>query len=294
MKSYFILLISLFFICFPINAQNWFPLGVGNRWDYVVHYDAGSMGEWYDTISIEITSKQVLSNGLEYYLLSAPFIWWYYPYPQYLREENSKIYFFDVEDSLDCFAYRFDVPLYSFYEDCKGGQQNIYDIDTSDTFGYSDIHQDQNSIINFSYKFGLYHLFLPGIVEMDCTLKGCIISDTTYGQLLVSVKNSTCSPMKIYLSTNYPNPFNPVTKIKFEIPGQARNDNALVTLKVYDLLGREVATLVNEEKPAGEYEVEFNAAKLPSGIYFYQLRAVDPSTGSGQVFVETRKMVLIK
>jgi hypothetical protein len=59
-----------------------------------------------------------------------------------------------------------------------------------------------------------------------------------------------------------------------------------VTLKVYDILGREVATLVNEEKPAGEYEVEFNGSALPSGIYFYQLNA--------GAFVQTKKMVLIK
>jgi len=70
-------------------------------------------------------------------------------------------------------------------------------------------------------------------------------------------------------------------------------------LKVYDLLGREVATLVNEEKPAGNYEVEFDSRglinqTLPSGIYFYQLRAGNPSTGSGQSFVETKKMVLLR
>jgi len=96
------------------------------------------------------------------------------------------------------------------------------------------------------------------------------------------------------LEQNYPNPFNPSTKIKFEIPGQARNDNALVTLKVYDVLGNEVATLVNEEKPDGEYEVEFNSENLPSrqgsaltsGIYFYQLKA-------GQ-YSETKKMILLK
>jgi photosystem II stability/assembly factor-like uncharacterized protein len=88
------------------------------------------------------------------------------------------------------------------------------------------------------------------------------------------------------LSQNYPNPFNPSTKIKFEIPGQVRNDNTLVTLKVYDILGREVSTLVNEEKPAGEYEVEFDGSSLPSGIYFYQLKAGE--------YVETKKMVLLK
>ena len=88
------------------------------------------------------------------------------------------------------------------------------------------------------------------------------------------------------LSNNYPNPFNPNTKIKYSIPQNVRRETGNVSLKIYDVLGREVATLVNEEKPAGEYEVEFNAANLPSGIYFYQLKA-------GQ-FSETKKMVLLK
>ena len=86
---------------------------------------------------------------------------------------------------------------------------------------------------------------------------------------------------KFSLSQNYPNPFNPSTVISYRLPVIG-----FVTLKVYDILGREIATLVNEEKPAGEYEVEFDGANLPSGIYFYQLKV-----GS---FVETRNMVLIK
>jgi hypothetical protein len=89
-----ILGLSLLFTYSSINAQDWFPLEVGNRWDFVVHYDAGSMGEWYDTLSIGIIDKQILSDNLEYYLFSAPFIWWYYPYPEYIREENKRIYFF--------------------------------------------------------------------------------------------------------------------------------------------------------------------------------------------------------
>ncbi|MCZ7615741.1 MAG: T9SS type A sorting domain-containing protein [Ignavibacteriaceae bacterium] len=67
-----------------------------------------------------------------------------------------------------------------------------------------------------------------------------------------------------------------------------------VTLKVYDVLGREVATLVNEEKPAGEYEIEFDGSNLPSGVYLYRLTAGDPSTSSGQKFSETKKLVLLK
>jgi hypothetical protein len=97
------------------------------------------------------------------------------------------------------------------------------------------------------------------------------------------------------LSQNYPNPFNPSTKISYQLPVAG-----IVTLKIYDLLGREVATLVNAEKSAGSYEVEFNSVEalnttsLPSGIYFYQLRVGDPSTSTGQSFVETKKMILMK
>ena len=88
-------------------------------------------------------------------------------------------------------------------------------------------------------------------------------------------------PSDYSLSQNYPNPFNPTTSLQYAI-----GSRQFVTLKVYDLLGREIATLVNEEKPAGEYEVEFNGSNLPSGIYFYQLKA-------GQ-FSETKKMILLK
>ena len=88
------------------------------------------------------------------------------------------------------------------------------------------------------------------------------------------------------LFQNYPNPFNPVTKIKYSIPEDVRGEKQEVILKIYDVLGREVATLVNEEQPAGEYEVEFDGSALTSGIYFYQLKAGEYS--------ETRKMVLLR
>jgi hypothetical protein len=107
-------------------------------------------------------------------------------------------------------------------------------------------------------------------------------------------------PDNFFLSQNYPNPFNPSTSIQYTI-----SSPLFVSLKIYDVLGNEIATLVNEEKRAGEYEVEFSTGlihqSLSSGIYFYQLRAGsgDPSTGSsegqaGQGFVETRKMILLR
>jgi len=89
------------------------------------------------------------------------------------------------------------------------------------------------------------------------------------------------SPDNFYLSQNYPNPFNPSTKITYSVASLSN-----VILKVYDILGREVLTLVNEEKPAGRYEVSFNASSLASGVYFYQIKA-----GS---FVQTKKLMLLK
>jgi len=83
------------------------------------------------------------------------------------------------------------------------------------------------------------------------------------------------------LFQNYPNPFNPSTRIQYAV-----SSRQFVSMKVYDVLGTEIAVLVNEEKPAGSYEVEYNASSLPSGVYFYQLRA-----GS---FVQTMKMILMK
>ena len=89
------------------------------------------------------------------------------------------------------------------------------------------------------------------------------------------------SPDQFILNQNYPNPFNPSTKIIFQIP-----QKRLVTLLVFDVLGNEVATLVNEEKPIGYYEIDFNASSLPSGIYFYSL-----SSGN---YLSTKKMILLK
>jgi hypothetical protein len=87
------------------------------------------------------------------------------------------------------------------------------------------------------------------------------------------------------LSQNYPNPFNPSTKINWQSPV-----GSWQTLKVYDILGNEVATLVNEYRDAGNYEVDFQSAvgsrQLANGVYFYQLRVGD--------FIETKKMILLK
>jgi hypothetical protein len=111
---------------------------------------------------------------------------------------------------------------------------------------------------------------------------------------LTGINNLTNNtPDKFSLSQNYPNPFNPTTKIKFEIPNNvviARSgatwQSQNVFLKIFDILGKEVATLVNESLQPGTYEVSFDGSKLNSGTYFYRLQAGD--------YIETRKMTLVK
>jgi len=136
----------------------------------------------------------------------------------------------------------------------------------------------------------------PGLFDLTAvtlldTLNGFIVG--RYGTILRTTNGGVTfienefdkTPSNYSLLQNYPNPFNPNTTIKYQIP-----ELSIVTIKVYDILGREVATLVNEEKPAGSYEVEFNPAssiKNPaSGIYFYKLCASE--------FSETKKMILLK
>ncbi|HRE41793.1 MAG TPA: T9SS type A sorting domain-containing protein [Ignavibacteria bacterium] len=100
------------------------------------------------------------------------------------------------------------------------------------------------------------------------------------GEIIVGV------PEKFDLSQNYPNPFNPVTKINYELPIDGK-----VTMKIFDITGREVAKLVNEIKPAGYYTVQFNAGAFASGVYFYQIYA---NGINGKDFLMTKKMMLIK
>ena len=124
---------------------------------------------------------------------------------------------------------------------------------------------------------------------------GMPISDVIFQTMVTDVgDNQNSIPTDYYLAQNYPNPFNPSTKISWQSPVGSHQ-----TLKIYDLLGNEVAVLVDEYLPAGTYEVEFSVGQdsspdIASGIYFYKLQAGDPSTGSGQGFVETKKMLLLK
>jgi photosystem II stability/assembly factor-like uncharacterized protein len=114
-----------------------------------------------------------------------------------------------------------------------------------------------------------------------------ILLKTTIGGI-VNIKNITNSiPQNLLLHQNYPNPFNPTTKIKFDIAPLSRGvGSVLTTLKIYDILGKEITTLINEKLNPGFYEVEFDGSNFASGVYFYQLKYGD--------FLQMRKMILLK
>ena len=110
-------------------------------------------------------------------------------------------------------------------------------------------------------------------VGFDTASLPCVITNLT--------GNTNNVPDKFSLSQNYPNPFNPTTKINFNIPAQN-----FVTLKVYDISGREIETLISRELNVGSYIVDFNGDNLSSGVYFYRLQAGD--------FIEVKRMILLK
>ena len=128
-----------------------------------------------------------------------------------------------------------------------------------------------------------------GTGNFDSTANAILHGVMDYMGIITDVKQiADGTPTGFELLQNYPNPFNPVTTIKYAIPNVTLSgvEGSRVQLKVYDILGNEVATLLDEFKQAGSYEINFEASKLSSGVYFYQLQASD--------FVQTKKMLLLK
>jgi photosystem II stability/assembly factor-like uncharacterized protein len=143
--------------------------------------------------------------------------------------------------------------------------------------------------INKNQGFGT----IPGIYTL-CILNNFIFAGTEGSSVwrrnlseIIGIQNvSTEIPREFMLYQNYPNPFNPTTKIKFDLRAGVRSQKSEVKLVIYDIIGREIQTLVNELLQPGTYEVIFDGSNLPSGIYFYQLKAGE--------FIETKKLILLK
>ena len=270
-------------LSYQLLAQSYitYPLNLGDYWQYEVE-------ELYIYYSYEVIGDTTfLSNGLTYKVLQ--------------RNSGTKIYRRFIEDKVYHYNNNLqeDQILYDFT--LQPGDTVAVFASENDTLIITLIDIRYNNIFGFDRKQWLFLFdYIPTIddeVVFTITddigetssgsywenheLVGAIINGITYGTIVSAKYYGEVIPRSFVLTQNFPNPFNPTTTITYQIPGLS-----FVTLKVYDVLGNEIANLVNEEKPIGGYEVEFNAINLPSGIYFYRLRA-----GS---FVETKKMVLLK
>ncbi|AFH48348.1 Bifunctional xylanase/esterase [Ignavibacterium album JCM 16511] len=192
---------------------------------------------------------------------------------KYIRErQNSNIQLISVTDTVILFniSDNLDNEIYNFPLTCMIKVPDNWDA----------VYFNQNNRVDTIFTFQTDSgKFVQAWVLPDngfVLLKSIIIN---------SVEDKTNLPSDFVLKQNYPNPFNPTTKIRYSIPNVGTG-LALSTLKVYDILGNEIATLVNEEKPAGYYEVEFNATELSSGVYFYRLQS--------STFTQTKKMILMR
>lgn len=154
----------------------------------------------------------------------------------------------------------------------------------------------------FSFEKNKYFYWGFNSSASALTTVGANVMQNVIAYVLISMgvtavnesSNANVIPSEFKIEQNYPNPFNPSTNIRYQLPL-----NSFVTLKVYDVLGREVTTLVNEEKAPGTYEVTFTgetrrSESLPSGVYIYTITANNPSQSSGQSFVQSKKMMLLK
>ena len=168
------------------------------------------------------------------------------------------------------------------------------------TFGIDTLYcAIDNSIYNFDFTSGtswsLGYSFPIGteinVLYFDDLLVGTGTGlYSQFGQGTVSVDEKNIIPKKYELRQNYPNPFNPSTIIEYSIPAIQTGYIPSVQLKIFDILGREVATLVNKKQNPGNYKINFNADGLSSGIYFYKLSV----TGTAGNFTQTKKMVLLR
>jgi len=142
------------------------------------------------------------------------------------------------------------------------------------------------------FNSGLPYLDPQALAIVDTTLFAGIYGHSVWrtSGIVTEISDRIIEiPNDYVLLQNYPNPFNPTTIIKYQIP-----EPSFVTIRVYDILGNEIATLVYEEKQTGSYGVSFDATGLPSGIYFFRLQASKSGINSSQTIVETKKMVYLK
>jgi hypothetical protein len=298
MKKLSVLLFaSILLLVKPIYSQSdsvlsYMPLAIGNQWQYEVHYvvtGPSNIDTTYYSLSI-VERDTIMPNGYQYQVIKNSNFYQEYNYI-HIDSATACVYEYENDssrgfktDSLKCSEGDW-FGLYHHIQCIFIDTATVLDYETWimtidwPMLGFSDTHTLAMDIgMVFHEKSESEGTW---VIITTRTLVYAKINGSEFGEL-VTVKNDINNELTDFnLHQNYPNPFNPVTTIKYQIP-----EFSFVTLKIYDVLGNEIETLVNEEKAAGSYAIEFGADGLTSGIYFYQLKA--------DGYMETKKMILIK
>lgn len=290
--------INIIKVLFEKDQLKFDPLDVGNKWVYnSVSTFNGSVIDSF--ITMKEVVKDTISNGkvfrkIQYSWISPSGI---QTDVKYQRNDTvtGLVYLLDngneyIADDLKIMVN--DTIYYSryFYENVATVLKSSVPVNQ---FNINTIKRNYNTsgtgigALSYSLVNGFGLTYLREDVEDNAkidSIKGCRINGIVYGDTntIVGVNDQIPNtPDEYSLYQNYPNPFNPSTAIEYAIP-----QRGMVSLKIYDLLGREVSQLVNKEQNAGRYKVQFNAGSLSSGIYFYKLES-----GS---FIQIRKLMLLK
>ena len=279
------------------NSAKYFPLNVGNVWIYSIDTFPPPIYPYY----IYKIERDTIINGHVYFQYNGYHLFIFSS--QWIRYDSANGNLLAYSSNGGCSIYTDDRIIDSL-PSLPGNQINCpYQAFTSrvclnesnvTVFSNYQTHKKEfkrdgliYGIVTYAKNFGIINSCSgePPPCSAYYDLKGCVINGLAYGDTLLTPVNQTgySIPEKFSLSQNYPNPFNPTTIINYQLP-----ITNYVSLKVYNVLGNEIATLVSEKQNAGSYNYQFSTVnyQLPSGIYFYKLEAGD--------FVETKRMVLLK
>ena len=283
---------------FPADTASvkYFPLKAGNTWYYKTTFSPIPFPPVFHKDYIE---KDTSINGITY------FKFYKHGSASFIRIDSVKGNLLAYSPGNGCGSYANDKIIDSLasspgnqiiclYQNIQTrrcvstGTQNVFGI-ISDT---KDFAHDGLFVENIKYAKNFGVISSCSGEPPPCTgftnLIGCRIDGIVYGDTnLTSIKQIGNSiPEYFSLSQNFPNPFNPATIINYAIPSNVKRQTSDVKLIIYNSLGKQITTLVNRKHNAGSYSVEFNGEGLPSGIYFYKIKAGD--------FDETKRMVMLK
>ncbi len=296
MKTLIRLSLIVLFFSSTISAQSFYPLEPGNRW----HYQRSDELTVLDTICISVLKDTLCPNGIRYSYLSE--VNGFIP-SQFVRTDSMGIYYYNASDSSDQLTFNINMnigdSLYSPWAPYFFITLN--DVDTvslfSNTTRILDYYLDglQVATMSFSDRYGpILHCFYGDppapFPYYTKSLIGCVIGDSTFGITISLPDDNLRFNHVIHLKQNFPNPFNPSTTISYQLSA-----NSKVSLKIYNALGQEIATLVHKRESAGAHTVRWNGkdrhgSAVASGVYLYRIEAVSEK---GK-FAETKKMVYLK